>query len=628
MNTLSRLWAERPLTRRLLISIVLFSTLATFAGVTLQLYLDYHRDLAEVDNQLNNIQLSHTESLAGSLWSLNTDQIETELQNIAKIRDVINLKIFESNGTIHHAGRPPDVGEKTKSVRSPLIYKTNDGAHHIGDIEILMSLSGADQRLFDRLLTIILTQGFQIFLVSVFILFIFHSLITRHLKVISDYAKNTNINKLDHALDLNRPANITQNGDELQTLVNAINQMNIRLASDIYERELSEMELRRLRNYLSNIINSMPSVLIGVDDKGRVTQWNDEAQHVTGISADEAEGKMLTQVFPRLSSEMDRVQYAISSHKQQFDSNRPLELNGETHYEDVTIYPLSTNGTEGAVIRLDDVTKQVRLEEAVIQSEKMLSVGGLAAGMAHEINNPLAGMMQVASVMKNRLSNPDMPANLRAAKLAEVDMENILTYMEARGILNMLDDINTSGQRIAEIVNNMLSFAHKRESSFSTNNLAKLIDKALELAATDYDLKKQYDFKKIEIIRKYDSNLPAVPCEAAKIQQVILNILRNGAQVMQDANIEAPTFTLHTYLDSTRNMATIEIEDNGPGMNENTRKRVFEPFFTTKPEGEGTGLGMSVSFFIITENHGGEMHVKSEPGKGARFIIRLPLTPS
>jgi len=252
-------------------------------------------------------------------------------------------------------------------------------------------------------------------------------------------------------------------------------------------------------------------------------------------------------------------------------------------------------------------------------------VGGLAAGMAHEINNPLAGMIQTAENMSNRLTNINLPANQRAAKAAGVSLDAIRTFMESRDILRMLATINESGRRIAEIVDNMLSFARKSDSSVSTFDIASLMDKTLQLASTDYDLKKQYDFKDIVIVKEYDSDLPLVPCEGAKIQQVILNILSNGAQAMQTAGSEKPTYVMRVRFEKERKMVCIEIEDNGPGMDKETCKRVFEPFFTTKPVGEGTGLGLSVSYFIITENHSGIMSVESETDKGAKFIIKLPI---
>ncbi|MCP4113907.1 MAG: PAS domain S-box protein [Desulfobacteraceae bacterium] len=402
-----------------------------------------------------------------------------------------------------------------------------------------------------------------------------------------------------------------------------------KLQFEISERKLAEAALDRLRNYLSNIIDSMPSVLVGVDTEGNVTQWNKTAEQVTGLPVSRALGKNLTQVFPRMASRMEKITDSIRTREIRQEQKRSRMSENGACYEDVTIYPLVANGVEGAVIRIDDVTEQVRMEEMMVQSEKMLSVGGLAAGMAHEINNPLAGMIQTANVMGNRLINVDIPANQSAAGEVGTNIETIKAFMEKRGILGMIEAINESGRRVAEIVDNMLSFARKSDTRVSSHNLADLLHKTLDLAATDYDLKKHYDFRKIEIREEYEDDLPMVPCEGAKIQQVLLNILSNGAQAMQENmeknNGDKLRFILRLSREPDTNMMRLEIGDNGPGMDEATQKRIFEPFFTTKPVGVGTGLGLSVSYFIITENHGGTMDVVSEPGKGANFIIRLPL---
>ena len=406
------------------------------------------------------------------------------------------------------------------------------------------------------------------------------------------------------------------------------NQYAIAFAQDITERKKSLETLRQLRNYLSNIINSMPSVLVGVDREGRVTQWNKQAELATGLTFEKAQSQPLVGIFPRLGDHMESIRTAISEREVISESKIPYMQQGESGFEDITIFPLVANGVEGAVIRMDNVTERVRIEEMMIQSEKMLSVGGLAAGMAHEINNPLAGILQTAEVLASRLGhNLDIPASRKAADAAGTTMEAIESFMELRGIPRMLKAIRESGSRVAAIVDNMLSFARKSDATVSSHSLEELIDKTLELAATDYDLKKNYDFKLIEIDREYAGNLPAIPCEAAKIQQVLLNILRNGAQAMQQGGTEKPGFVIRTRLEQERNMACIEIEDNGPGMDKVISKRVFEPFFTTKPIGVGTGLGLSVAYFIITENHGGEMSVETTPGHGAKFIITLPVKP-
>jgi PAS domain S-box-containing protein len=386
----------------------------------------------------------------------------------------------------------------------------------------------------------------------------------------------------------------------------------------------SESELRRAQSVVHSIINSMPSVLIGVDDQHRVTQWNLEAERATSVSEAEALGKPLDLVYPLLETELPKVDEAIRSHEVVTTPRMAPTTHGELRYQTITVFPLVSEGVEGAVIQIDDITERIRLEEMMIQSEKMLSVGGLAAGMAHEINNPLAGIMQNAAVISNRLTG-DIPANERAAAVVGTSMEVIRAYVEKRQISRLLELMNQAGSQAAEIVQNMLSFARKSESQFALQSLTELLDSTLNLAKSDYDLKKKYDFRRIEIFREYDSSLPEVECEGSKIQQVILNILRNGAEAMADLEegSQPPRFILRAFPDG--DMARVEIEDTGRGMDESICSRVFEPFFTTKPVDLGTGLGLSVSHHIITKNHGGTLTVRSEPGKGSCFIIRIPV---
>lgn len=395
---------------------------------------------------------------------------------------------------------------------------------------------------------------------------------------------------------------------------------------DISDHKRADNELQRLRNFLADIIDTMPSILIGVDAGGKITQWNRRASEASGVSAEDAMGRPLADAFPQIGMAISWAGESVKAGEVGFYPKQKRRTRaGETRYEDVTIYPLS-DAMGGAVIRVDDITERMRLEEVMIQNEKMVSVGGLAAGMAHEINNPLAGIMQTASVLSNRLGGTlNVKANHTAAAAAGTTMAAIESFMQARGVPGMLERIQTSGQRMADIVSNMLSFARKSQDVFSSHRLDELMDKTLDLAATDYDMKTNQDFRHIETIKHYDADLPAVTCEAAKIQQVLFNILRNGAQAMHTAATTSPRFTIGIRHDKVRQMVCLEIEDNGPGMEEEVRKRIFEPFFTTKPEGQGTGLGLSVSYFIITDNHDGEMVVDSSPGSGTKFTIGLPL---
>jgi PAS domain S-box-containing protein len=394
---------------------------------------------------------------------------------------------------------------------------------------------------------------------------------------------------------------------------------------DITERNLAAKETQRLRTLLANIINSMPSILIGVDADGCIAQWNQQAAVVTGVEEHVAQGQPLGQVVPWLASEMSNIRQSIASKKPFFEGKLSRIDNGETLYEDVTIYPLITNGFDGAVIRIDDVTDKVRIEEVLIQSEKMLSVGGLAAGMAHEINNPLASIMGNAQVLETRLLAP-LPQNEDAARQAGITLEALRDYLEIRGIPKMIHSLRSSGAQAAQIVSNMLSFSRKSEPVLVPEDVTELLEKTLDLASTDYDLKKNYDFKKIRIVREFEDGLPKIHGSASKLQQVFLNLLRNGAEAMGEKEYpqnDGPCFILRAKRNAP--WVRIELEDNGPGLEESVRKRIFEPFFTTKSVGKGTGLGLSVSYFIITEEHAGMMSVQTALGGWTRFVIDLPV---
>ena len=394
------------------------------------------------------------------------------------------------------------------------------------------------------------------------------------------------------------------------------------VAIDITEQKQAKEEVARMRLYLKNIIDSMPSVLIGVDPWGYITVLNQPAEQACGASWEAAQGRFFGELFPQLENQFEQVRQAIRLGSPIKTPRMTLEDQGELHYADVMVYPLIADSASGAVIRVDDVTARVRIESMMVQTEKMLSVGGLAAGMAHEINNPLGAILQGSQNILRRIA-PDMPQNRAVAEAIGIDLDRLNRYLEQRRVLHFLEGIREAGARAAKIVADMLSFSRRSESRFTPVDLEELLETVLRLAASDYDLKKKYDFKRITIQRDYDPALRIVYCDKTEIEQVILNLLKNAAQAMAEEGSSSPTITLCTCREPP--YALIEVIDNGPGMDEKTLKRIFEPFFTTKEVGSGTGLGLSVSYFIVTEQHRGRLSVTSKPGQGACFSIRLPL---
>ena len=388
-------------------------------------------------------------------------------------------------------------------------------------------------------------------------------------------------------------------------------------------RRRTEDSMKHMRAYLQNIVDSMPSALVGVNLDGRVTQWNREAARLTGLTEADTRGRDLGDVFPQLQSQLEKIRNAIRDghaiENERFSTHGAAK---EVHFFDLMVYPLIANGTQGAVVRLDDVTSRVQIEEMMVQTEKMMSVGGLAAGMAHEINNPLGGILQACQNIERRTS-VELPKNAEVARAIGTDLELVHRYLVERGVLEFVAGIRSDGTRAAQIVSDMLAFSRRSESRLAPTQLCDVVETVLRLAANDYDLKKQYDFRNIQIVRDLDADLPPIRCDKTKIEQVLLNLVKNAAQAFATRDkLKAPVITVRVCKEPHH--ARIEVIDNGPGMEEGIRRRVFEPFFTTKEVGVGTGLGLSVSYFIVTRQHKGTMSVESAPGEGSRFIVRIP----
>jgi two-component system NtrC family sensor kinase len=398
------------------------------------------------------------------------------------------------------------------------------------------------------------------------------------------------------------------------------------LYSEIARHEATEELLRETQEYLQGIINSLPSILIGITTEGYVTHWNAAAEKATGLTADEALGVHIKQIYPTLPVDMTVIERVIETDVP-FKREMVQEGQGaQATFTDITVCPLPSRELAGAVILADDVTLRVRLENMMIQNEKMMSLGEMAAGLAHEINNPLAGILNNVQNITRRTSSR-LPANEHTAKEVGVNLSQIETYLQKRQILEFVGNIGEAGERAAHIVKNMLEFSRSSNTQYHTpTDPVTLVEQSLELATNTFELRTSQGIELPRIEREYEPDLPLVSCSPSEIQQVILNLLRNAAQAFKMEDYGPPLNPVITIrLSREQQYACIEIQDNGPGMPESVKRHIFEPFFTTKAVGQGTGLGLSVSYFIITEHHHGTIEVDSQPGRGTTFMIKLPV---
>ena len=380
--------------------------------------------------------------------------------------------------------------------------------------------------------------------------------------------------------------------------------------------------LNETKEYLNSIINSMPSVMIGVTPSGHITHWNSAAELATGIREKQALGFRLHEIYPDLPVSGAMIDEAIANSEPSTRENVKIEHLNSIRYVDITVYPLHSLELTGAVIRVDDVTLRQKLDSMMLQNEKLKSLGELAAGMAHEINNPLAAILQSLQNVQRRL-NPDQPGNQTTAKTLGLDLRLMHEYLEARDINRFLAGMESAGHRAAEIVRHMLEFSRSSSRQLEPSSLNAISHASVEFMRNAIELSMPALHARLVIEEDFDTALPAIPASGVELQQVLVNLLKNAAQAIQEAHRDEPRIRISTRL--VPPFAEIRVEDNGVGMNLTTSRQIFDPFFTTKAVGQGTGLGLSISHFIISQRHHGRIEVTSTPGVGTTFIISLPL---
>jgi len=372
---------------------------------------------------------------------------------------------------------------------------------------------------------------------------------------------------------------------------------------DITERIAIEAELRKANNFLTNIIQSSVDGIVVVDMKGNVLIFNEGAEGILGYTAEEAkrERHIMRRIFsPELARELMR-RMRSPEHGPPGKLN-PIRLNftrKDGHEVPVSFSAAIINegGEEIASVGIfSDRTERVRLQREledaqrqVVQAEKIASLGRLAAGVAHEINNPLAGILIYAeALLKEIAERPQWREDLQ--------------------------EIITQTLRCKQIVTRLLEFSRQSLGQRVLFDLNEIIGRCVDLLA------RQSLFHDVQIVLDLERELPQIVGDPVELQQVGANLMINAA----DAMLGRGRLDIRTRSMAETEEVILEFADTGPGIAPEVEEKIFEPFFTTKPPGSGTGLGLSVVYGII-QRHNGTIEVTSPPGGGATFIIKLPI---
>jgi len=350
--------------------------------------------------------------------------------------------------------------------------------------------------------------------------------------------------------------------------------------------EQKALEVARLKDFSENIVESLTVGVLAVDLQGTVEAWNSKMEQLIGATRSDAVGKPLAQLLPEalaleIEARGDQDQITGIYKHRYLHQGRPVVLN-------VSITPLVGKSGEhiGRLLLFDDVTQRERMEEQMSQTEKLTSLGLLAAGVAHEVNTPLA-------VISNYIQ-------MLAKQMPEGDPRHTI-----------IDKIVKQTFRASEIVNNLLNFSRTGSSELADVDVNRVVEETLSLVA--HPLKTS----QIQVVKQLTQGIPAVRGSANKLQQVFLNLFLNARDAMPTGGM------LEIRTASHNGSVEVEVADTGNGIPKEYIHKIFDPFFTTKPGGRGTGLGLSVSYGIIKE-HSGKIDVRSTPGRGTSFHVEFP----
>ena len=604
--------------KKLIIYVVLFSSFLTLIITAAQLYIDYSKDIKQIYSSIDQIKNIHVRTLTSSLWATDQESIQLQLDGIIKMPDMEYIEVAETIEAHKDSKIWGVAGSKrsTNVIKNtfPLIYTNNNKQRFLGTLSVVATLDDVYDRLIDKTLTIILSNGVKTFLVSIFILAVFYRLVTRHLSNIANFAYQQDFHSNDYQeLKLSGRSGNESNTDELDVLVAGINQMRQNVHEAYFHLKTSEEKYRQ-------IVELAQEGIWRVDKNTITTYVNPAMTKILHYTPEEMTGKSLYDFMDEQGKKISDINLEIRKdgiHKQ--NDFEFISKQGKRVYTTMTTAPVfdDAGNYDGAIAGVMDITerrlneeelKKYRdnLEKLVIErtqdlnnaqdellkKERLATLGQLTATVSHELRNPLGSMKPSLFVLR-KFSDP-----------------------ENEKMNNALNRIDRSIDRCDNIINELLDYTRTKELNLRQTNINQWLTQIINDQLLPSELKIKYDF-----------NLDNTPVwiDQDRLHQAIANIINNGFQSMMDesTNQLLPGSTLTIRTDKESDRINITVIDNGSGINSSLLEKIFEPLFSTK--GFGVGLGLPIVKQII-EQHGGGIEIQSHIDKGSMITLWLPIT--
>jgi PAS domain S-box-containing protein len=372
------------------------------------------------------------------------------------------------------------------------------------------------------------------------------------------------------------------------------------LSEDVTAQKRAEEDLKRTREYLQNIMDNSPVMIVTADTQGRVVAFNRTAETTLGYTIEEVVGKPARELYldaderktlMRLLKSDGCVQDYSVTLKRKDGRELPVSMN-------IAELKDSAGNTIGTVAASRDISHRKALMDQIIQSERLAAVGRLAAGVAHEINNPLAAINEIAGYLQDLIGGG--PGSDEASLMEELEI----------GVPKILAQV----KRCRDITHRLLRFSRKSKATVEVANVNEALDEIVDF------LQKEARMARIEIHKQYQPDLPQVTIEEIQLEEIFINLIKNAVQALA----EQGRGNIWLTSQEQDGKVSVTVRDDGPGIAEQVRDRLFDPFVTTKKPGQGTGLGLSICYGII-KRYDGEIRVESQPGRGTTFEVILPV---
>lgn len=588
----------RGLAPRVILYILLFSSVVTFFATALQLYFDYSRDVRAIDERIAQISDSYLKSMVLGLWIMDYEQLRTQMEGILALPDIQYLAIEVDGEPLITAGTFSAQTQMRESY--PLRYTYRGQDIHLGTLYIVTSLDGVYRRLFDRVLVIFGSQAVKTFLVSAFIFLIFQFFVTRHLQQISRYLRCRQSGLSSLPLSLSRKPNPAGREDELDDVVQAFGEMCGHL--ELSYKKLAESE-ERLNLAMRGANDGLWDWNLDTGNIFYSPRW----KQMLGYEADEIDDTLSTwwtRVHPDDFAHMKRnLNRCLKGQLQQFECVFRLKHKDNSYRwvlsrgqalrapDDVPSRIVGTHvditAQKEAEEALVEATARCRLEqEQRIKAERLACIGELAASIAHEIRNPLASIINSQTL------------------LTKGDLEDY----ERKEVIDIL---NEETVRLQRILTDFLSFARLPQPTIASHDIVAVLDSAvisLRLSLPGND--------KVRLTTHYHAKSTVAMFDKDLIKQVILNLGLNAIQAMPNGG----DLSISTLI--AMNCVMIYVTDTGCGMSDELCAKSCNPFFTTRKD--GTGLGLVVVNKILAQ-HNTDLNIRSTLGQGTtvRFSLQI-----